>query len=428
MSAQSDRAGFEEAIANMSIGSSPYFKDYVFYMHLIAQCRLIFDTTMEYVAAVNFVDNTYNLFINPEMFNKEPLEQRIGTLKHEMLHIAYGHLFRYDKQDTNFMHFNYAADCALNQDIDRKHIPNGIYPDNFPNKEANKHWGQTTEFYYNLLDNKNADDNNDNSDSSSQQGKGSPSTQQGQSNSSKQKTSAKGKLIGDHTKWQETKGDEYVQQEITKSMLEKAADSTSKSRGNLPVNYGQILDNITRRREVDWKKVIRNIVGNKKANIRKTIMRKDRRLPNANYIKGRTKDRIFELAVISDVSGSVSDHALTALWGEIVNICHMFNTPVQVVQVDTDPKPPEELTKKTKAIKRKAYGGTYLSPAIKTLQEHKVNYNALVITTDGELCNTDVVPFSKLKVPVVWLIEPTGTVMPAMNQGNMRAIKLKKTK
>ena len=356
------------------------------------------------LAAVNFVDNTYNLFICPDMFNAEPLEQRLGTLKHEMLHIAFGHLFRFDKEDTNFSNFNLAADCALNQEINREHIPNGYFPDNFPNKEADEHWGQTTEFYYNLLDNTKNDD-----DDSSGNGQGQDSLAEGKGNP------AESKLVGDHGKWKETEGDEYVQQEITKNMLEKAADNTTKSRGNLPANYAEMLDNITRRREVDWKKVVRNIVGNKKANVRKTLMRKDRRMPGANWIKGRTKDRIFELAVISDVSGSVSDEALTILWGEIVNICHMFNTPVKVVQVDTEPKAPEELTKTTKAIKRKARGGTYLSPAIKTLEEHKVTYNALVITTDGELCTSDVEPFSRLRVPVIWLIEHTGRVMPSMN-------------
>jgi predicted metal-dependent peptidase len=427
MSVQSDRAGFEEAIANMSISSSPFFNDYVFYMHLVAQCRLVFDDTMQYAAAVNFVNNSYNLFICPSMFNKEPLEQRVGIIKHEMLHIALGHLFRYDKEDTNFQNFNYAADCALNQEIKREHLLNGIYPDNFPNPEANNHWGQTTEFYYNLLKNNKEDEDSDGDDD-----KDSDKESEG---NGKNPSSGKGKgkskrpdLTGDHDKWKETKGDEYVQQEITKNMLEKAGDNTTKSRGNLPSSYAQMLDNITRRKEVDWKKVVRNIVGNKKANVRKTLMRKDRRMPGANWIKGRTKDRIFELAVISDVSGSVSDSALTSLWGEIINICYMFNTPVQVVQVDTRPTPPEALNKNTKTIKRKANGGTFLSPAIETLREHKIVYNALVITTDGELCESDVVPFSKLKVPVIWLIEHTGRVMPSMNKGTMRAIKLTKHK
>lgn len=419
MSVQSDRAGFEEAVANMSIGSTIFYKDYVFYVHLIAQCRVIFDNTMEYVAGVNFIDNSYNLYICPDKFNAEPLEQRIGTLKHEMLHIAFGHLLRYNQKDTNFSNFNLAADCALNQEINRKHMPNGFYPDNFPNKKADKHWGQTTEFYYNLLDN--PKDDEDKSSNGNGKENSSPSNEKG-------KGIPKGKLVGDHSKWEETEGDEYVQQEITKNMLESAADNTSKSRGNLPNSYVTMLENLTRRREVDWKKVIRNIVGNKKASVRKTLMRKDRRMPGANWIKGRTKDRIFELAVISDVSGSVSDEALTTLWGEIVNICYMFNTPVKVVQVDTAPTPPEELTKNTKAINRKARGGTYLSPAIATLKEHKITYNALVITTDGELSSSDIEPFSKLRVPVIWLIEHTGTVMPQMNQGTMKAIKLTKPK
>jgi predicted metal-dependent peptidase len=410
-----DRKGFEEAVANISIASSQYFNEYVFYMHLIAQCRLILDPSMEAPAAVNFDKNTYNLYINPKTYNDFPLEQRIGILKHEMLHIVLGHLFRYDKNETNFTNFNYATDCALNQEIEREHLPKGaIYPDNFPAPEANDDWNQTAEFYYNLLES--SDDPSKNPGMSS----GSGGEGEGEGDSSK------GGEIDDHSMWKEGVCDQYIQEEITKNMLEKAADNTIKSRGNLPSNYSAMLDNIMRSREVDWKKVVRNIVGNKKANVRKTLMRKDRRMPGANWIKGRTKDRIFELAVISDVSGSVGDEALLKLWGSIIDICHMFNTPVKVVQVDTEPKPPEELTKTTKTIERQANGGTFLSPALETLKEYKISYNALVITTDGYLCKSDVEPFSKLKVPVIWLIESNGQIMPEMTTGTMQAIKLKK--
>ena len=423
-----DRSAFDEAITNMAVKSTPFHKDYVYYLHMLAQCKVVFSESMPAAAGVSFNKDHYILYLNPtEVIGKGkdkkgnevevlgfspkmPLEHRIGILKHEMSHITLGHLLRVD--DRDFRKFNIASDCALDQDIKRDHLPEyAIYPDNFPSK-VKVPWHQNAETYYDLID----DD---------EMGPDGDQPGDGEGNSS---SGYKVGGVGDHSKWEEVEGDPELQKEITKNMVEKAAEQTTKSRGTLPSNYSQILENLTTRREVDWKQVLRQIVGNKKANTKKTLMRRDRRMPFANWIKGKIKDRVFELAVVSDVSGSVGDKALYELWGEIVNICELFNTPVKLVQVDTRPSAPEELTRKSRAVERKACGGTYLSPAIQMFKDHKIPFDAMVVTTDGYLSHDDLVPFEELKVPVIWLIEPDGIIMDGMNRGKMRAIKLTKEK
>jgi predicted metal-dependent peptidase len=416
----SDRKAFDQAIANMSMATSPYFRDYVFYLHLLAQCKVVFTNSLQAAAGVGFKNDSYVLYLNTSevigtsdsgeeilgFTEKMPIEHRIGILKHEMLHVALGHLLRVKDGDKDFMKYNIASDCALDQEIPKEHLPSyAIYPDNnFPTKLSPEEilWRQTAEYYYELID-----------DEALQ----SPDDGEGLSGQSAY-------TIDDHSSWQEIEGDATLQQEMTKNMVEKAATETQKAKGNLPVGYAEMIDNLTMRREVDWKQVLRRIVGNKKANQRKTLMRRDRRLPFANWIKGKTKDRVFELAVVSDVSGSVSDKALVELWGEIIHICDLYNTPVTLVQVDTEPSKPEPLTKQTKTLERKACGGTYLSPAVKKLQETNSKFDALVVTTDGYLFDEDIEPFYKLNKPIIWLIESTGQIMPEMNQGKMRAIKL----
>jgi predicted metal-dependent peptidase len=417
------RAAFDEAIANMSMATSPYFKDYVFYLHLLAQCKVVFTESLKAAAGVGFKNDSYVLYINTAevigtsgsgedilgFTNKMPLEHRIGILKHEMLHVALGHLIRVKDGDKDFMKYNIASDCALDQEIPKEHLPSyAIYPDNnFPTKEKNILWGQTAEYYYELIDDESLQ-------SPENEGEG-PS---GPGNYT----------IDDHSSWQEIEGDATLQQEMTKNMVEKAATETQKAKGNLPVGYGEMIDNLTMRREVDWKQILRRIVGNKKANQRKTLLRRDRRLPFANWIKGKTKDRIFELAVVSDVSGSVSDTALVELWGEVIHICDLYNTPVTLVQVDTEPSKPEPLTKQTKTVERKACGGTYLSPAITKLQETNNKFDALVITTDNYLFEDDIDPFLALKVPIIWLVEEGGgPPFEGQNSGQSRYIKLTKS-
>lgn len=452
--------GFAEAVANMSMEKSPFFHEYVFYMHLIAQCRIKYDPGMQAAAGVSFNKDHYVLHLNPnDMHGKDkegkevtvlgfnmgmPLEHRIGILKHEMLHIALAHVDRFkmhidpdalkeghmDKKSMQlFMKFNIAADCALDQEINRDHLPEyAIYPDNFPNPKAKSHPRESTEFYYELLD----DDTMDDMMESGAQGVGMPGEGEGGEGDEEGEGGSPGQGttvgIDDHSTWLESSGEASFQSEITKRMVERAGSETTKSKGTLPSSYSDMIENLTIRREVNWKQMLRRIVGNKKANQRRTLMRKDRRMPNANWIKGRVKDRIFELGVISDVSGSVSDSALYDLWGEVISICDTFKTPVKIVQVDTQPTEPEELSRTTKKIERKACGGTYLSPAIEMFKTKGIKYDALVVTTDGYLFGDDIEPFAALKKPIIWLIEENGQVMPEMNSGQMRAIKLTKEK
>jgi predicted metal-dependent peptidase len=424
-----EREALDEAITNMAVKTTPFHKEYVYYLHLISQCKVVFSKSLPAAAGVSFNKDHYVLYLNPlevigiskdkkgnpepilGFSTKMPLEQRIGILKHEMLHIILGHILRVN--DRDFDKFNIASDCALDQEIKKEHLPSyAIYPDNnFPAKTQPK-WGLTSEQYYDLIEQDELDKMNKEEEKSDDgNGFGPPKLTNG---------------VGDHTKWLESEGDPDLQKEITKNMAEKAGEQTIKSAGTLPSNYAQIIENLSIRREVDWRQVLRRIVGNKKANIKKTLMRRDRRMPFANWIKGKTKDRVFELAVISDVSGSVSDKALYNLWGEIISICEMFNTPVNMVQVDTQPTKPEKLTKQSRAVTRKACGGTTLAPAIEMLKETKTPFDALVVTTDGYLFDDDIQPFKDLNRPVIWLIEEDGKVMDEMNQGKMRAIKLKK--
>lgn len=396
----------------MLTDASQYSRQYMFYGHMIARCKKSIDPILQAPAAVSFEHTQYVLHINPMMFSFFTLQERLGILKHEMLHILNGHINRLE--DREMQGWNYATDCAINQLIDPDHLPEDcVNPDNYPSEKNVPH-NETAEFYYNLLeDPKNpTQDEDDGKD-----GEG-----EGNSNGT---PSGPPTSMDDHGKWAESQGDEDLQKDITKDLIEKAMDNTVKSRGTLPSSISEYLSLHSRKNEVNWKNVLRNIIGNKRANVRRTITRRDRRFPNRPEIKGKTKDRVFNLLVVSDVSGSVSNEALTDLLGEINHLCKLTNTPVDLIQVDTQPYPPEKLKANTKTIERKAMGGTELSPALETAKEYKVDYNAVVVTTDGYLWEGDIRPFKEIKKPVIWLIEPNGEIMPEMQEGLMKAFKLK---
>ena len=426
-----DRSGFDEAVANL-FSNLKYAPNYLFYGHMVGQCRVVFDTAMKAPAGVNFMHDHFNLYINPEDtwveadpaklmsakhkpqtrqtpegkteiclkgFNSYTLEQRLGILKHEMLHILYNHMRR--KGDRDHQGFNIASDCAINQLIERNHLPaEGIFIDQFPSSTGKVPANLTAEQYYELID-KNYDPD--------QPGSGSGS----------------GQCIDDHSKWDESQGDGDLSEDIAKGMAERAVSQTQKSRGNVPAELSEWLSLLSRKREITWQQLLRHITGNKRVGIRKTILRPDRRLPNSEWIKGRTKDRKFSVLIISDVSGSVSDQGLLSLWGEVRNICDLTQSSIDLIQVDTQPSKPEKLTRNTKTVQRKACGGTFLSPALKMAKDSKLDYQCIVVTTDGWLDLGDIDAFTKVHCPVIWLIEPDGRIEPSMNTKNMRAFQLK---
>lgn len=435
-----DRKALDEALSNMAIASSPFYEEYCYYLYLVSQCRVKLNPNLGAAAGVSFHKDHYVLHINPTevigtdkdgneilgFCDRMPLEHRIGIIKHEMTHIDNGHLLPHRKhEDYEHLPWNIAADCALDQCIRREHLPSyALYPDNFPVPTI---WGQSAEYYYQQLMEEMPEPPpppvGPMGPVDGPKGEGEP--EEGPPTKGSQKGSGEFFGVGDHDIWETSEGDPVIQQELTKEMVERAGEETIKSKGKLPANYNELLENLTVSREVDWKRVLRKICGNKKANLRKTIMRRDRRLPMAKWLKGKVKDRVFELAVVSDVSGSVGNNALKKVWGEVISICDLFKIPVTMVQVDSEPTEPVELTRKTKQLERKACGGTYLAPALAKFREAKIPYDALVVTTDGCLFGDDIEHFAALKVPVLWLIEPTGEIMPEMNQGRMRAIKLK---
>ena len=422
--------GFKDAVANMTSQNSKYSQDYLFYLHVLSQCKVIFDTSLPSIAGMNFMYDHFCLYINPydieleqnkagkypkdkqgkELkstpgFNSLTLEQRLGVLKHELLHILHNHIGR--RQDRDHRAFNIASDCAINQQITATHLPEGcITIDNLPVAPTKKaEPNMTAEQYYDILNF--SDDPNDES------GQGSSGTPP----------------PGDHSKWGESKGDSELAKDIAKSMVDQAITQTQKSRGNIPSGIDQILELLSNNREVDWRNVLKRIAGSKPSNVRRSYMRSDRRQPHMAHINGRVKDRICEIAIIGDESGSVSDTELSAALTECRNICKTLDTPIWYCPVDSQAHLPHRLTATARSFKRSACGGTVLAPALDMLKEKHINFNALVVITDGCICDTDIDKFASSKRPVIWLITSQGEIPAHISSyPTMKAFKLKGAK
>ena len=388
------RGKLDDTLAAM-FSNQKYANSYLFYAHMIGQCSIKMDDNLPAPAGVSYEVDHYNLYINKNIFDEFTLHGRLAILKHEMQHILYGHIGRLGERE--FKKWNYATDCAINQFIDKDHLPEcAITP-----KTLGKMIGKTvpsnlsSEEYYDLIDDLSEEN------SSSEQG------------------------MDSHETWELSTGDEDLQKHVTKGMIETAQNETIKSNGKVPRQCSEWINIHTVKSQLNWKKVLRGIVGNKKTSRRNTIMRLDRRFPSREDLRGKVKDRTFDLLVVADVSGSMSHDALISTIGEVRHICDVTKTDVDLIQVDTFAHAPEKLSKKTKIFERKGTGGTYLSAALDKANEHGLNYNAVVVVTDGGLLSSDVSKFRALNKKVIWLIESNGYILDEMNEGKMQSFILK---
>lgn len=414
------RTHFDKVISNMF--SNPRYIDYNFYAHVLAQCKINFDVNMKAAAAVSFSINHFKLWINPEMFDKFSLDESIGVLKHEMLHILNNHCTVRTYDTENQYVWNIAFDCAINQLIKREHLPKQcIFPETI--KAPEKYSGEQ---YYDFLRNQAMDqlqqkcETCQGSGHSHEDCESCGGTGENPDGSKCEDCDGSGKKpcedcggtggglqpIDDHGKWKESEGNDELRKDITKHMIEKAI---SKTRGNLPHNIDEMLEMFSRTSQVSWKRELRNIVGNKKANRRPTMKRPDRRFPERVDIKGVTKDTIMELLVLCDVSGSMSDEDILKGLSEIHHVCKLTNTSMKMIQIDTEIHAIEEFNKNTKIFKRSGAGGTYLEPALDYVRERNVPHNAIIIITDSY--HEDI---SSWKVPpkckVMFLVSGDGKV------------------
>ena len=394
-----NRFYFEEIIAKIF-----RHKDFMFYGHILAQCVISMDKTLPAPAGVYFNHYSYYLDINPILFNKFTEQEKIAILIHEASHIVYNHII-IRKQDDH-ERWNYGTDIAINQLIEN--IPaSGLHFHQY-----NLPTNLTSEQYYNLLaknekyqkQKEKDDENRAKLKKLIQDALDNGQLDSGDTSGTGSELNIDFPIPMDAHDWKESVGDDEFRKELTKGMIEK---SISKCRGNTPAGLSNMLDLFNSKNVVNWRRELRKIVGNKRSNVRRTIMRSDRRFPNREDLKGKTKDTTFDLIVILDVSGSMRNEFIIKGLTEIKEICRLTNTSYKIIQVDTQVHGVDDFDAKTKSITRRASGGTCIYPAVKYADENKIPYNAMIVITDmgiESISEWKTIP----KVPVMFLDTHSG--------------------
>jgi hypothetical protein len=370
----------------------------------------------------------YQLVVNPDFWEKLSDLNRLGLLKHELLHIAFGHLTTVFKFSDRKL-ANIAMDMEINQYIENSWLPGGdLSSDEFKQlKEAvkaemelAKENGASAEellaiseklpsrgimiddyeelnldrkagarYYYDKL--KEAKDRKDQTGTSGSEDFDALCDQM---------DSGDGDNLPDHSTWDEFDNLSEAEQKLIEKQVQKilsdAKEQTIKKRGTVPgeIEGVIVIEEITAPK-FDWRGYIRRFTGISTKVFTKKIRRKEnRRFSDNPGLKIKMRQHML-LAI--DTSGSVSNEELIEFMNEIHHI-YKAGVDITIVQCDTKIHSIETYRGKND-LNVHGRGGTEFDPVLEYYNENSKKYTSLVYFTDGE-CNASVRP----KGNVLWVI------------------------
>jgi predicted metal-dependent peptidase len=304
------------------------------------------------------------LTVNPEFYTNLSEDHRVGLIKHELLHIAFGHLVMRDLYPDHKL-FNIAADLEINQYISEHKLPQGgLLLSSFP--ELNLPTKAGTKVYYNLLEQAQQDGTCPSLDNLMDQ--------------------MDGESQYCHSTWEEfddlSEADKKLVQKQVDHQLKEATEQTVKKQGTIPGELAELIHRLMHIEpaKFDWKGYLRRFVGNSSIVYTKKLRRKyNKRYAGSPGLKIKFKNHIL---VGVDTSGSVNTEELKEFFSELA---HMYKTghKITVAQCDTHLGSVKEFNPK-KDWEIHGRGGTSFQPVIDHYNENKGSYTALIYLTDGE--------------------------------------------
>lgn len=347
------------------------------------------------------------LLVNPDYFaGLSSRAMRVAVLRHEVLHLLFGHPFRTDLAHVDLHLFGAAADLVVNEHV-------GSWP--LPADAVTHPWaegpplepGSTLDAYYAALLLDRAEQEDRLCDACAK-----PAI-----------------WHSDHRFWRRSPADlgeggilGIEDRRAAEGYFDGLVEAAYAAAGDEPL-YGlspgetaMVLGAIERRRAtIAWRRVLRMFAaGSRRTVVTHTLKRRSRRYGTLPGLRVRRHHRI---AVAVDTSGSISGPALHAFFDEIDAI-HRAGSEVVVVECDA------------KVHRAYAYagvspdvalgrGGTAFEPALAWLHRPDVGrFDACVYLTDGH----GPAPSTRPPCPLLWVVTTTGSTGPHLRFG--RAVRM----
>ena len=177
--------------------------------------------------------------------------------------------------------------------------------------------------------------------------------------------------------------------------------------GKMGKSVGRSIEDLLKP-QVDWREVLREFITSTCAGSDySTWRRPNRRYISAGYyMPSGISERVEELVIAIDTSGSIQQRQLTMFLSEVKSVCETVRPQrVRLLYWDTQVSgdeiyTTEKLDTLVKSTKPSGGGGTDIDCVPAYLTEHKINAQAAIVLTDGYLGGS----WGKWSMPVLWCI------------------------
>lgn len=379
-------------------------------------------------------DGTICMYYHPYLVQETDDANLVKVIEHEGLHLLNKHIPRLIRilanetsEETKAIKariWNKAADCAVNVQAKFKDdfvIAGKPWHIEFPSR-YNLPDDKITEWYYLefLKDDKIKEQAKQEVQQMMMAGYG----QQGEGNMPNPNDGS----IGDHDKWVKNcngvsdlsslsrKIDQHV-----RGIIKESAKTFNKDRGRLPAHIAALIQGALAPPKAPYYQIIRKLVRGSRfskflrsptrINRKRTysfVLAEEAGLPQISPFPGKQRDFTFDIVVMIDTSGSMSNDDIKEGLSGIKNIiekdrhCH-----TTVLEVDAGVEK-EYVCKKIRDIqfKVKGRGGTTLTPGLERARE--IGCDVCLAFTDGYTENINAVARKRLPKKIIWVITQNG--------------------
>ena len=263
----------------------------------------------------------FEMLYNPEFFAGLTDKQRQGVLIHEFYHLVFEHVTSRKPVGVHHMMWNFATDLSINGLIGRDMLPDGcLFPGEKDTQFENYPVGLSAERYLEMLKNDEQFKNEGGEGSEGEGGETGEGSGSGTPGDGEGNGGGKGmpKQFDSHEGWGEVDQQTAdIAKERLKDFTKKAAEDCSKGNG-----WGSVSSSVRKeilkklKSTINWRKVLKFFIGQaQRADRSNSIKRINRRFP---YIHaGKKTNRVANIAVSIDQSGSVGDDMLAKFFAEL---------------------------------------------------------------------------------------------------------------
>ena len=352
-----------------------------FYSRILRSLNKVESTEIP-TAGVTTQDGDITLWWNRKFLAGLKPKQVMGLLKHECLHLVFGHTTE-RRKDPHII-WNYATDLAINSTIPENELPEGGLIPGQPLKMFEEHQAQMSneemENYYKLSALIESLPRNKTSEFYFEKLISDPDVKEMLENQSQEYFG-----FDDHDGWDEmTDSEREVMAGKIREIVKDAANEANNNRkwGSISsAMQQQIMKMISN--EIKWESLLKRFCGFTKRDERVSSIRKlNRKYPG--IFSGYKKVYKPMIAVYIDESGSVSNKELEKFYGELDNLSNRTDFYVYKFDHRVDESSSFLWKKRSRPnIDRTLTGGTCFDAVTKHAMKNKKRFDGYIVLTDG---------------------------------------------